>query len=113
MANDEKKCETTGLVPSKIYQSNYWKNNNFCQLSCFKSNNGYKGDDCCDNQTPVPCNICKNEETPWMKANDKYCSSSALLTKKYKFSTNWSNGNYCQQSCFEEVNGYNTGNCCE
>ena len=108
MVNNEEKCETTGVVFTKFRQSNYWENNKFCQLSCFKSNDGCEGDYCCDNQTPVPCNICNNEETPWMKA-----SSNNLLIKKWKFSTTWANGNFYQNSCFEEGNGYDNTNCCE
>ena len=48
-----------------------------------------------------------------MTANDKDCSTSNLVTKKCKFSNYWVDGNYCQQSCFEEGNGYDNDNCCE
>ena len=71
MVNNKKMCETTGLFFTHCHWSNYWSNNKFCQLSCFKSNNGYKGDDCCDNQTPVPCNIFTNDATPWMIKTEK------------------------------------------
>jgi len=112
MENNEKKCETTGLVPTKCYQSNYWKENKYCQLSCFKSDYGYEGDACCDNQTLVPCNICTDEETPWMKRYNKDCSSSNQLATKCNFNYNWANRKYCQHSCFEEGNGYDNDNCC-
>ena len=65
--NNGKRCETTGLILTHCHQSSYWSNNKFCQLSFFKDYNGYEGDECCDNKTPVPCNICTNEETSWMK----------------------------------------------
>ena len=60
MVSKEENCETTGLVPEKCHQSNFWKKK-FCQLSCFKANYGYQGDECCDNQTPGPYNIFTNE----------------------------------------------------
>ena len=63
MVINEKKCETAGLVLTHCHHKNYWSNNKFCQLSCFKVNNGYLGGDCCYNQTPVPCKIFTNEET--------------------------------------------------
>ena len=113
MKNNEKRCETTGLVLTKCHQSNYWASNKFCRLSCFKANNGYEGDNCCDNQTPVPCNICTNEETPWMKRNNKQCSSSNLLITKCRLSSTWTKGKFCQQSCFEIGNGYDKTDCCQ
>ena len=71
MVRKEENCETTGLVPKKCHQSNFWKRKKFCQLSCFKANYGYQGDECCDNQTPVPCNIFTDDATPWMIKTEK------------------------------------------
>ena len=106
-------CESTELILTKFHQRNYWANNKFFKQGCFKANNCYEGDDCCDNQNPEPCNIFTNVETPWMKNNNQECSISNLLPKKCKFSTTWANGKFCQQSCFEEVNFYDNNNCCE
>ena len=77
MSRNDNKCETYGNVLTKCLGNKYWSRNKFCQMSCFKYNNGYEGDDCCENQTT--CNICTNEVTPWMKDNNKHCSSSTLL----------------------------------
>ena len=107
------KSVTTGLVHTKCHQSNYWASNNFCQLSCFKSNNGYKGNSCCDNGTPVLCNIFINEEITWIQGHNKHCNSSNLLLIKCKFSSTWVKENLHQQSCFEEGYGYGKNNCCE
>ena len=76
----------------------------------FKANNGYEGDDYCENQTT--CNICTNEATPWNKDNNKHCSSITLLLIKCKFSTTWARGNFCQQSCYDKGNGYDKNHCC-
>ena len=113
MSHNKKKCETYGLVFTKFHQSNYWEINKFCQLGCFKVNNGYEGDDCCENQTPVQCKISTNEETICTKGNNKQCSSITLIIIKCKFRSTWVIGNFRQQSCFEEVNGYDKNICCE
>ena len=62
-------CETTALLDTHCHQSDYWSRNKFCQLSCFEAGNGYDKDECCDN--PATCNICTDEETPWMNNHDK------------------------------------------
>ena len=36
MANNDKKCETTGLVLTKFHQSNYLASNNFCRMGFSK-----------------------------------------------------------------------------
>ena len=101
MANNEKKFETTGLFPTKFYQRNYWASNKFCQLSCFKANNGYECDECCKNQNPVPCNMITNEETSWMVNNKKKCESTGLIVKFFHQSNYWANNNFCQLSFFK------------
>ena len=81
MANNKKNCEITGHVLIKCHQSKYWASNKFCQLSCFKANNGYKMDDCCKNKNHIPCYICTNKETLLMETKNNQCSSSNLLLK--------------------------------
>ena len=51
MSRNDNKCKTSELILTKCCGNKYWSRNKFCQLSCFKANNGYEGDDCCENQT--------------------------------------------------------------
>ena len=77
MYKNGNKCETSGLVLTKCCGNKYWSRNKFYQMSCFKPNNGYEGDNCCKIHTT--CNICTNEAIPWMKDNNKHCSSSTIF----------------------------------
>ena len=104
-------CKTTGLIFTKFFQSNYWSKNKFCQLSFFKSNNGYEGDDCCKNQTPVLCKICTNDATPWMIKNEKNCESTGIILTKFHQSNYLANNKFFRQSSFKTNIGYEGDEC--
>ena len=110
MKRKGKICETTALIDTHCDQSNYWSRNKFCQLSCFKAENGYDGDECCDN--PVTCNICTDEETPWMNNHDKKCESTPWIKNKCRQNIYWELNKFCQLSCFKADEGYKGDECC-
>ena len=111
MKRKGKMCETTALLDTHCHQSDYWSKNKFCQLSCFKAENGYDGDECCDN--PVTCISCTDEVTPWMFREGKMCETNALIDTHCDQSKYWSMNKFCQLSCFKPDNGYDGDECCE
>jgi len=62
--------------------------------------------------TSTYCIVCDNEETSWMKRNDKDCISSTLIDTKCNKSTLWVNNKYCRLSCYNAGNGYDGDVCC-
>jgi len=49
MIRNEKDCTTSDLLSTKCNKSRYWRREGFCQISCFKNDSGYVGDNCCSN----------------------------------------------------------------
>ena len=49
MVNNDEHCEiSTYLLGVACNKHDIWTSNKYCQLSCFRSGNGYKGDKCCE-----------------------------------------------------------------
>jgi len=110
MVDNNKVCGTNNSqLTTKCNLNNWWRNNKFCQLSCFKIDNGYDGDNCC----APPCTECSDEGTPWMVDNDKVCgTNNSQLATKCNSSNSWRSNKYCQNSCFITGYGYDGDDCC-
>jgi len=110
MVDNNRVCGTNqNQLATKCNLSNWWRNNKYCQLSCFKVDNGYDGDNCC----VPPCTECSDEGTPWMVDNNRVCGANqSQLATKCNLKDWWRNNKYCQNSCFIFGNGYDGDECC-
>lgn len=84
-----------------------WKTEKYCRQSCHDWGFGYEGDDC----TPdPPTNTCKDEATPYMKANGFTCADSQwrlnMATKWCNKNSRWAQAKYCAQTCYDRGFGY-------
>jgi len=122
MKNNEVECYTYTRIKRKCENNRNWRNNNYCQLSCFLNEVEYEGDNCCvvptnpptnaPADTPTNCTNCTDETTPWMRRNDKTCDTFQQLNQKCKNNAVWTDNNYCQLSCYDSGNEYSGDICC-
>jgi len=126
MMNKGQDCATSnGILDKKCNNNSKWRNNKWCQLSCYNNGNGYDGDVCCNNTPPTtppptqsptkdPCNvICDDRETDKMINQDQECvESTGILNKKCNKNGKWINNKWCQLSCYNTGNGYDGDVCC-
>merc|ERR1711862_363580 len=61
--------------------------------------------------TPL-CTQCSDNETPWMIANGRDCTTDKKLTKRCNKKQKWRTHRYCQLSCYNHGLGYAGDNCC-
>jgi len=86
---------------TKVCDSTWIQNNNYCQRSCADKATNY-ANCCCNNE-------CSDEPAPWMDDEGKSCSDVYNLAKVCD-STFIQNNNYCQRSCADKAKNY--ANCC-
>jgi len=65
--------------------------------------------------TPTPaCNTqCTDNPTPWMIENNQECATSTAPATKCNQNGWWTENQYCQQTCWENGDGYAGVECCQ
>jgi len=137
MANQNLDCVNSPFLQKKCNKNNNWRQNKYCQYSCYMEGNGYYGDKCCtptNEPTPPPsqvvmaepqftsaapskdqtnCNACTNIEIDYMFDVGMECDTSFnYVRSKCKKSSNWRLNKYCQKTCYELECGYDGDKCC-
>jgi len=131
-------CVNSLFLSGKCKNSESWRQNKYCQLSCFNASLGYEGDECCrvtKNPTPPPtsepthkpserlsqsptqdetnCEVCENERNSYMFNVGMNCESkNSYIRGKCNKNGTWRQAKYCQKSCYELQFGYEGDKCC-
>jgi hypothetical protein len=126
MNNNNIACSGFGQLSARCSLSNGWRNNQYCQQSCWDLGLGYDGIECCPaSPTSLPTNVptqspivstcntqCTDIGNNYMNNNNIACSGFGQLSARCSLNNNWRNGQFCQQSCWDLGLGYDGIECC-